>query len=342
MAGRPSRAHLLRHALDERRAVGVPLLLRPGGPVLLNARQRSSTGRTSTTARMADRGSGLFGDARVVQGCHNVGAAGKVGLGLPQRSLLLDVRQTALVVRGSQAAGHAAHGRAARVGVDVRLRRLPPSSVPKLVGVAQLLEVGVLQDLSRQGPFVGIVPDEPLHDIDELGLRVRDQALDALAFLFHETEIHVGSVPLELLVQEVFGRGPQHVVDLGNLVHLVLAWKQWEQRDDLEPNATGSEEVHLEIVKAIREKALRCSVPPGADVLCIRLPGINPSATAQVGELNLVIQQEQVFWFDISVENAVPVHMVKSLQQLVNVLLDLLLRQVVSPPFDGLVQVHVH
>ena len=41
-------------------------------------------------------------------------------------------------------------------------------------------------------------------------------------------------------------------------------------------------------------------------------------------------------------ENAVPVHVLNSLQQLIDVILNSLLRQVVCASFDSFIQVHLH
>ena len=46
--------------------------------------------------------------------------------------------------------------------------------------------------------------------------------------------------------------------------------------------------------------------------------------------------------FDVSVEDTIAMHVVDGLEDLVDVELDPLLGQVVPPPFDRLVHVHVH
>ena len=56
----------------------------------------------------------------------------------------------------------------------------------------------------------------------------------------------------------------------------------------------------------------------------------------------MVSTQQDVFGFDVSVENAVLVHVIQSLQQLVHVIFNLLGIQIGLPPSDRLVQVHLH
>ena len=46
--------------------------------------------------------------------------------------------------------------------------------------------------------------------------------------------------------------------------------------------------------------------------------------------------------FDVSMKDPVPVHMLDGLQQLVDVVLHSRLRQVVRPPLNGFIQVHLH
>ena len=46
--------------------------------------------------------------------------------------------------------------------------------------------------------------------------------------------------------------------------------------------------------------------------------------------------------FDVSVENAIPVHMLNGLQQLVDVELASVLGQVVCAALDSFIQVHLH
>ena len=59
------------------------------------------------------------------------------------------------------------------------------------------------------------------------------------------------------------------------------------------------------------------------------------------------LQRIKIHYFDylrfyVSVENAIPMHVVNSLKNLVHVVLDTLFRQVMSSAFDGFIHVHVH
>lgn len=53
-----------------------------------------------------------------------------------------------------------------------------------------------------------------------------------------------------------------------DLIEFVVTRKQREQGQDFKVNAADSPVVHLMIVVAISQEALRRSVPPRADILC--------------------------------------------------------------------------
>mmetsp|Transcript_61809 Transcript_61809/g.175559 ORF Transcript_61809/g.175559 Transcript_61809/m.175559 type:complete len:236 (-) Transcript_61809:438-1145(-) len=140
-----------------------------------------------------------------------------------------------------------------------------------LLRVTELLEIGILEGLSRENSLVGVVPDEFLHQFNKIRICVRNESLDARSLLVGEIEVHVRCIPFELPTQELRIRCPEHVVDLLDLVHLVLAREEREEGHGLEPDAAGGEEVHLEVVVAIRQQALGRTVPPCADVLGVGL-----------------------------------------------------------------------
>lgn len=56
----------------------------------------------------------------------------------------------------------------------------------------------------------------------------------------------------------------------------------------------------------------------------------------------MIFGQENIFWLDISMEDAISVHMVDGLKQLVHIILDSIFRQIVSFAFNCIVHVHVH
>ena len=103
-------------------------------------------------------------------------------------------------------------------------------------------------------------------------------------------------------------------MDLVNLIYLIISREEGEKRDDFEEDAADTPKIHLVAVVAIGEEALWRPVPPGGDVLCIGLLRVDSSARAEVCKLYVIFAQQDVFRLDISMKNAVSVHMVKRFQ----------------------------
>ena len=131
-------------------------------------------------------------------------------------------------------------------------------------------------------------------------------------------------------------------MDLMNLVDFVIAWEEGEERDHFKEHASHPPQIHLVPVVSVRQQALGGSVPTRGDVLCVRLLGVDAAARPEVGELDVVLHEQDVLGLDVAVEDAVAVHVVDGLQQLVHVVLHAVLGQVVALALDGVVHVHVH
>jgi hypothetical protein len=98
------------------------------------------------------------------------------------------------------------------------------------------------------------------------------------------------------------------------LVKLVVSWENREQRDYFKQHAPHTPQVHFVSVIAVCEQALGGAVPSGRDVLGVWLFTVDAAARAEVSKLDLVVHKQDVLWFDISVENAVTVHVVDRLE----------------------------
>jgi len=105
------------------------------------------------------------------------------------------------------------------------------------------------------------------------------------------------------------------------------------------------------IIVTVCHQALRRPVPPCGDVLGKGRLGIDPSARSEISKLHLVIFDQYVLTketlinilrLDVSMENAVFMHVVDRLQHLVQVELDPLFRQMIPPSFDGFIHIHIH
>lgn len=127
-----------------------------------------------------------------------------------------------------------------------------------------------------------------------------------------------------------------------NLIKLVGTWKEGSKRENLEENASDAPVIHLVIVVAIGEKTLWRSVPSGRDILCEGRLRVDTSAGSKVCKLNHIARNQNILRLDISVINAVSVHMVYRLEDLVHHLLDSRLWERRPFSFDGFIHVHLH
>ena len=210
--------------------------------------------------------------------------------------------------------------------------------------LADLPKPWVLQRLRRRYPIVRVVDKQFLDEVDDFRAGLGDELGDTGALDPSHAElreVHVAGVPLELVEQLLVGRA-QDVMDLVHLVELVVPREQREERDNFEHDAAHAPQVHLVPVVAVRQEALGRSVPARRDVFRVGLLAVDASTAAEVGQLDLVLHQKDVLRLDVPVENAVTVHVVNGLHQLVHVVLDALLRQVVPATLDRIVHVHLH
>ena len=78
-------------------------------------------------------------------------------------------------------------------------------------------------------------------------------------------------------------------MNLVNLIKFVISWKQREQSKHFEVHTADPPVVHLVIVVAVRQQALRWPVPPGRNVLREGWLRIYASARAKVCQFDLII-----------------------------------------------------
>lgn len=79
------------------------------------------------------------------------------------------------------------------------------------------------------------------------------------------------------------------------------------------------------IIVAVGEQTLRRTVPTSRNIFCERRFRVDPTAGSEVGELDGVARDKDVFGLDISVVNAVTMHVVNGLEDLIHHLLNSLL-----------------
>ena len=127
-----------------------------------------------------------------------------------------------------------------------------------------------------------------------------------------------------------------------NLIDFVISREQRKERYYFKKNTAYSPQIHLVAIVSIGKQTFWCSVPPCRNILGLWLFGVNSTARSEVCQLNMVLTKEDIFRFNVSVKDAISVHVVYRLDKLVHVVLYSVFRQVMPFPFYGIVHVHVH
>lgn len=82
--------------------------------------------------------------------------------------------------------------------------------------------------------------------------------------------------------------------------------------------------------------------PSRGDIFCIRLLRVHPTTASEICKLQAVVHDEDVFGLDVSMENAIAMHMVHAFHQLPHAISNKVLRQVMAPASNELIDVHIH
>ena len=137
-----------------------------------------------------------------------------------------------------------------------------------------------------------------------------------------------------------------------NLVHLIVAWEEWEESEHFEKHTSQTPIVHLMIVVAIGHQTLWGSIPSCANVLSEWWLTINATTGAEISQFDLVVLDENIFTkfvkvlnylrFNIAMENTILMHMVDCLDDLIHVIAHSSFWQIVAATLNCLVQIHVH
>ena len=96
------------------------------------------------------------------------------------------------------------------------------------------------------------------------------------------------------------------------------------------------------VIVPIGQQTFRRSIPPGGNILCIGLLGENSLTTAKIGQLDLIIKNQNILRLDIPMKYPIPMHMINCLQQLIDNKLAQLTIQILLPSPDKLIHVAFH
>ena len=139
----------------------------------------------------------------------------------------------------------------------------------------------MLQGLARCDAVIRVVHEELHNEVLDVATCVRNEFDDAGSVHLWEVELHVRGVLLEIIEERLLRRS-QNVMYLVHLVDFVIAWEERKERYYFKEDASHAPEIHLISIVPICKQAFRRSVPPGGDVLCVRLLGVDAPAGAEV------------------------------------------------------------
>ena len=134
----------------------------------------------------------------------------------------------------------------------------------------------------------------------------------------------------------------QHGTRLVNLISLVVSGEQRPKHVVLGHHCSTSEDVDGRVVVGRPEQDLRSSVPSCADIISERRLASDFTCQTKVSDLNCVSFNQEVLRLQISMEEAVLVHVSETLESLVHDGRDLLLWEVLLSVFHELVDILHH
>lgn len=159
-----------------------------------------------------------------------------------------------------------------------------------------------------------VLGDEVEHAVQEVHREIRGVGQEQLQILlgkFREADVEVAGAS-ETLYPDVWG-GPEDADDLEQVLELVLAVKQRGQAVQLGHDATECEDVDRRVISGKPQQDFGSPVPPGADVRGEGRGLGSPLGKAEVGQLDgPALGDEDVFGFDVSVDEAVGVEVLES------------------------------
>jgi len=123
----------------------------------------------------------------------------------------------------------------------------------------------------------------------------------------------MGSVQLEL-VQNGFWRTADDIMYLVHLVQFVSSWKQWKECKYLKKHTPNPPDVHFLVLVTVGQQTFRRPVPTCTYLLGERGVRENASTRPEVCQFQSVLDQQNIFWFNVSVEYTLLVHMVDTVQ----------------------------
>ena len=147
---------------------------------------------------------------------------------------------------------------------------------------------------------------------------MRNKFLKPYSFPLREIKIcltHMGRMTF-IKLKQIFGRRSNDLINAMNLIKLVFSTKQRVLSDHFEEHTSIPPNIHLKIIVPVSHQAFWSPVPPGRNILSQWRLTIDTLTWTKVCKLHTVTLDENIFGFDISVIDALAMHILDSFQQL--------------------------
>ena len=127
-----------------------------------------------------------------------------------------------------------------------------------------------------------------------------------------------------------------------DLVQLILTREKRFLSDELKEDTAKSPNIHFFVIVAVSHEALGSPVPTSGYVVGVRGGRVFALAGAEIGQFDEVSLDENIFRFDIPVEDTLAVHELDGSEDLEHVELDFLEGERVFFILEAFVQIHIH
>lgn len=127
-----------------------------------------------------------------------------------------------------------------------------------------------------------------------------------------------------------------------DLVELILAREKRFFGYQFEEDTAETPDVHFLVIVAVCHEALGGPVPTGGYVVGVGGGGVFALAGAEIGQFDEVSLDENIFGFDVPVEDALAVHELDGSEDLEHVELYFLEGEGVFFILEAFVQIHIH
>lgn len=131
-------------------------------------------------------------------------------------------------------------------------------------------------------------------------------------------------------------------MNLMNLVKFVFSRKKWFFCNEFEEYTSETPNVHFFIIISISHQALWSSVPSGGYVICIWCRTVSSFTRTKICNFNKISFNQNILRFNVPMEDAFPVHKLKSTKNLKHVKFDFLVGKGIFFVFQRFVHIHIH